>query len=952
MLQILLQQGFSQVDNQREMGDVYKELDDVKAQIERLKTEVRVKTELSEALKKAHSEQLIKYQEAKQETEKQAQELIVKLEEISQAKQVSETLQSCLREKESSLRHLTSLHEKLRVDSENKLHKLEGENKELAFALDEVTERNKELEQNFCASTKEIEGLKRLLSTSERNCFEAEQKSQEAKELRQRDDIILELEEENRNAHDQLKWKKEQFRHLEEAHRRLQDQFQLSKEEWEREKSALVEEISLLQTSLDSQTRILEGVQKRLEMCNQVLAHEESRRKFLEIEVSEFKSRYDVFVQCEQERSKFESLTVQRDEEIAKLRNSMSTKEPFTKEMEFRIVHLEQENQELRESLKELQEAQIRNYGSTALTKLRNKLRGLEQVHSNCSTILKAKESELSFQIEKLKGDISRHNSELKGKEKQIQELQMELESYHSMIEVLKEEISVVLTIYKSEFSEAYSKRSDAKTEMQLCNRMDDKISLLTTQLEMKSSDLRNVHLQLEQEHEKVKELMKRVRSLELTEQQQVIMEEEIQQHKMMLEESSAHQLYMEEKFLQMEGEKRDVSEALEKTNLELAKKIREVSQLKYELQNLESSAESLKVCCEENQEKCRQMENSLLAQSENEEVLKHEKESLITIIKEQNNKVEVLQQQIVLLEATVAAKRVEVEALTQDKEDLIKNVKEKDSCIVNLQKDITWMEQESMKREAEVAILAGIDTEKSVGQEKERLFKVINEKDQNINIKNLQVLASSLEEDLTSAFVLSFSEVVENLLTIEALKKAKHMTELVIEEKNKKIVDLEEEVSGLGQRLIHQKEALFTQKQQEEELQALLEANKVENDKLMGEHRRLEGIVKQLEFEKGVLLQYTTKLSKEREELLVHMEEFCDHIGEFTCDDVKMMNFLETMLQRSKVEVGPAMNLTVDDELYDFSEENANASFSASAKKLDTSAGRSPLKELNQRQL
>ncbi|KAI5313728.1 hypothetical protein L3X38_042904 [Prunus dulcis] len=926
------------------MGDVYKELDDVKAQIERLKSEVRVKTELSEGLKKAHSEQLIKYQEAKQETEKQAQELIIKLEEISQAKQVSETLQSCLCEKESSLRHLTSLHEKLRVDSENKLYKLEGENKELAFALDEVTKRNKELEQNFCASIKEIEGLKRLLSTSERNCFEAEQKAQEAKELRHRDGIILELEEENRNAHDQLKWKKEQFRHLEEAHRRLQDQFQLSKEEWEREKSALVEEISLLQTSLDSQTRILEGVQKRLEMCNQVLAHQESRRKFLEIEVSEFKSRYEnVFVQCEQERSKFESLTVQRDEEIAKLRNSLSTKEPFTKEMEFRIVHLEQENQELRESLKELQEAQIRNYGSTALTKLRNKLRGLEQVHSNCSTILKAKESELSFQIEKLKGDISRHNSELKGKEKQIQELQMELESYHSMIEVLKEEISVVLTIYKSEFSEAYSKRSDAKTEMPLCNRMDDKISLLTTQLEMKSSDLRNVHLQLEQEHEKVKELMKRVRSLELTDQQQVIMEEEIQQHKMMLEESSAHQLYMEEKFLRMEGEKRDVSEALEKTNLELAKKI-------YELQNLESSAESLKVCCEENQEKCRQMENSLLAQSENEEVLKHEKESHITIIKEQNNKVEVLHQQIVLLEATVAAKRVEVEALTQDKEDLIKNVKEKDSCIVNLQKDITWMKQESMKREAEAAILAGIDAEKSVGQEKERLFKVINEKDQ--NIKNLQVLASSLEEDLTSAFVLSFSEVVENLLTTEALKKAKHMTELVIEEKNKKIVDLEKEVSGLGQRLIHQKEALFTQKQQEEELQALLEANEVENDKLMGEHRRLEGIVKQLEFEKGVLLQDTTKLSKEREELLVHMEKFCDHIGEFTCDDVKMMNFLETMLQRSKLEVGPAMNFTVDDELYDFSEENANASFSASATKLDTSAGRSPLKEVNQRQL
>jgi predicted nucleic acid-binding Zn-ribbon protein len=163
----------------------------------------------------------------------------------------------------------------------------------------------------------------------------------------------MNLQEENRNAQDQLKWKKEQFKHLEEAHRKLQDQFKLNKEEWERGKSALLEEISLLQTSLDSKTRILEDVQKRLEMCNQALAHEETRRKFLEVEVSEFKSRYEhVFSQCQQERSKFESLTVQRDEEIAKLRNSLGTKHTSAKEMEIRIAHLEQENQELRESLK------------------------------------------------------------------------------------------------------------------------------------------------------------------------------------------------------------------------------------------------------------------------------------------------------------------------------------------------------------------------------------------------------------------------------------------------------------------------------------------------------------------------------------------------------------------------------------------------------------------------
>nr|POE49934.1 uncharacterized protein CFP56_68526 [Quercus suber] len=70
-------------------------------------------------------------------------------------------------------------------------------------------------------------------------------------------------------------------------------------------------------------------------------------------QVSEFKSSFDdVFTQCEEEKSKIQSLTVQRDEEIALLINSFERKEILAKEIEFRIVHLEQENQVLGESLK------------------------------------------------------------------------------------------------------------------------------------------------------------------------------------------------------------------------------------------------------------------------------------------------------------------------------------------------------------------------------------------------------------------------------------------------------------------------------------------------------------------------------------------------------------------------------------------------------------------------
>ncbi|XP_040363988.1 uncharacterized protein At4g38062 isoform X2 [Rosa chinensis] len=903
------------------MENVYKELDNVKAEMERLKAELRVEKGISDTLKKSHSEQLIKFQQAKREVEKQAQELNVKLDEISQ----------------------------LRADCELKLKKLEGENKELAFAFDEVSEKNKQLEQNACASSREIEGLKRRLLTTESKCYEAEQKAQAAKDLRQRDDIIMNLEEENRNAQDQLKWKKEQFKHLEEAHRRLQDQFKLNKDEWERGKSALIEEISLLQTSLDSKTRILTDIQKRLQMCNQALAREESMRKFLEVEISEFKSRYeDVFAQCQQERSKFESLTVQRDEEIAKLRNSIGTRDTSTKEMEFRIAHLEQENQELRESLKELQESQIRNAGATSLTKLRNKIRGLEQAHSNCSRNLKAKESEWSYQIEKMNGVLNGYNSELKGKEKQIQETELELESCQSMIEVLSEEISIILTIFKSEFLEAFSKNSDPKAEVELCGEMDNKISVFTAQLEMKDCDFRKVLLDLEQEHEQVEILMKRVRSLELTEQRQNNKEEELKQHKNMLEELSVHQLYLKGQFLLMEGEKQDISETLEKVNLELAEKICEISRLEDELKSWKSSAESLKICCEENQEKCRQIEDSIPVQTKNEEILKNERESLISIIKEKNNTLEVLQQQIVLL----AAKNEEVEACTQDKENLIQNAKDKDSCIENLHKDISQLEQECIRREMEATILARFEAEKCVGRDKERLFKVISEKDQ--NIQSLEVYAVSLEQDLTTVLTSSFAEVVENLVTIdvltEALKKAKHMSELQIEHRNKRIVDLEKEVTGSRQRLIHQEEALFHLKQQVEELEALLEAKKLETNKLMVEQRISEGIVKQLEYEKAILLQDTTKLSKERENIFVHLEEFCDRIGELTYEDTRMMDVLEAMLQGFKEEVGPPVGLTVDNLLYDSTQENESTTISASARKIEASAGRLPLKEMNLR--
>ncbi|XP_059448000.1 uncharacterized protein At4g38062-like [Corylus avellana] len=923
------------------MECIYKELNEVKAEMVKLKAECQIKTELSESLKRAHNEQLLKYQEAKQHIEKQAQELNSKSEEISEARQIHEDIKSSLHEKEISLRHFSSVNEKLRADCGQKLQKLEGENRELVLALNEVTARSKELGQNVCASHKEIEGLKSLLMVAERKCFEVEQRAQKAKELRQRDDVILKLEEENRDVQDQLKWKNEQFKHLEEAHKRLQDLFHLSKEEWERGKSALLEEISSLQTSLDSQTRILEGLQTRLEMCNQALALEESRRKFLEVQVSELNSRFNnVFSQCDEENSKIQNLIVPRDEEIGRLRNSLGRKETLVKEMEFRIVHLEQENQELEESLKEFREAQIRNAGATSsLTKLRNKLRGLEQVHSNCSTNLKAKESKLCFQIEKMSKEIDSYKFELEGKEKQIEELQMELESCHSAIEALNEEIPIVCMVLKSEFSEAYSEIFNAKAEMKLRNKGKEDINSPKS------------YSDLQKENEELTSLRKRAKSLECM---LAAKEDELQQHKKLLKESSECQLSLKEQVLQMESalqnEKRDVFEALEKANLELAEKSCEVSRVEYELQKWKSNAESLKACFDENQETCKQMETSLIELAKLSQTVKNEKESLLCIVKEQENIIEGLQQEIVSLAAMK-------EAFEQEKDSILLIAEEKDSFIESFQKDITFLKQESMRREAESAVLARQAAEKAFEQEKGRLLQIMNEKDQ--RIKDLRVLAISLEQDMKSTVISCFQEATEKQVEIyvlgEAIKNAEYLINVEIEEKNKVIANLETEACNLRQKLAFEEESLIHSKRQAAQLEELLEANKFETEKFMDEQRKMEGLVKELDCEKGILLQDSKKLLTEGQDLLVHIQEICDEIGEFSSEDVKLMKILGRISQNSEEETGGAMSLVMHSELYDSTRENAESCISGTTKKPELEVGgdeRSPLKEVNHWQL
>lgn len=915
------------------MDNVYRELDDVKAELEKLKAECRVKTELVESLKKDRSEEFLRFQQTKQQAEKQAHELGLKSEEIYELKKIHQDLESSLNEKEMHIAHLSSENKKIQADCAERLLKLEESNRELASALDEVKARNNDLEQNACASSKEISGLRELLSATEKKYLEAGEKVQQARTLRRRDDVILKLEEENMSVQDKIKWRNEQFKHLEEAHEKLQEQFQLSKEEWEKERSVLLGEISSLQISLDSRTRILEGVQSRLEMCNHALAHEESKRKLLEAEISEFKSCFkDVFAQCEEKKSEIHQLTILRNEEIAQLRNSLGEKEMVVRELEHKIAHLEQDNQELGDSLKELREAQIHNAGANSLTlKLRNKLRRLEEVHKNCSSILKCKESQWDYQLEKMEADISNYKSALTTKEQEVRELQMELEKCHLTIE----ENHMGLLIFKSELAEALKSFSAETNKAVRINKNEDMILLSTEQLREKDNSLKTMT------------------------RRHFLLEEEFQQQKKMFEESSKGQLILEEQLLQMENtlnyERSVALEAQENLKLEIANKNDKLSRLDCEAQNWKSAAETLKVSYEEIQGTCRKMETSLHSQIENEKALKLENENLLCIIKQHERKSTDLQQQISLLEMHNAEEMQEAERYKQEKENLVQIVEDKNSCIKDLQKDIAiaYFKQESMRKELEDAILAKLDAEKALEQENKMFLKIKDEKDQ--TIKHFEELATAMEQDLFGALCFSFSKQVEKWVEVsvlyEALKNAEYLTKQEIEEKNMKIVETELKMNCLLESFAHTEESYFHSKHEAKQLQASLEAMKLEIERLVDKQQSMEGAITELKFEKGNLLQEITKLSTEREDMLVHIEDICGRVGELSSEDMQLMETLDNILKNSVDENVTATYSVVCHKLHDSTRDSgANGfSFSPTIKKLEENFdGRRPLVEVN----
>ncbi|PIN01162.1 hypothetical protein CDL12_26330 [Handroanthus impetiginosus] len=793
------------------MESVYNELDEAKAEIEKLREQYRVKSELAESLKRAHSDQVSKNKEASCKLEKLAQELSEKDYEISTARQTYEELKSTLKEKESIIKHLTSAHDKLRMDCNEKLKKYEEENRALALALDDANLKNMDQEKHICTLTQQLEEVKQLLAFSQKKCSESENKTRNSKELGRREDAFFKLEEENKKFEDQLKWKKEQFVHLEEAYEKLRNKFRVKEKEWEKEKGELLDGISSLETNLESQTRISQDLKRKLEMCNQALTHAESKRKILEAQLLESRTNFEtVCAEYEDTKLSFENLTAQRDQEVASLRSSLGTKEILYNEMEYQFKKLEQEKQELLISLKNLQEAEIRDSGFSSASKLQNKLKNLEQVHKGCSTNLKAKESQWRSQMEKLSEELSFCKLELKGRDKSLNELNKELEACDSLIlklELLNQETSLILLVLKSEFSDKHSCMNLKNKQMQ------EQVNKLVEELEKKKDALNSVQKDLEEERERVVILSKKVQTLE---ELKLPLQKELKRLKEMLEESKTCELKSNEEVLQIRSDLKKVCDALDRANGELNEKFCEVNEIEFELQIWKSVADKLEANLKRSHQMRRDVEASLIAQMEVEVNLKLEKEHLNHQLEEKEKTIDDLQQQLVEVNENERSK-----------------------------------------------------TESPLQKETETLHQLVEEKDQ--RIYDLQQLVASLEQEFetsTSLFSSRLSQMQKEMNIFheswEKIKEAEVLKEIEIQEKNIMIIELEKDIGRLLQRVEDQERALLDSDKKLEDIQVELAKKQMEVHRIS----TLEKTMKNLSTENKNLVKTMSLLSERVEQL------------------------------------------------------------------------------------
>ncbi|XP_040378736.1 uncharacterized protein At4g38062 [Oryza brachyantha] len=713
------------------MEEMCKEMDGLRSEVEALTAECRAKSELADGLRRAGAEQAARLREARAEMERQAREIAARDEEISSSGEARRELEARLAEKEQALRNLCAAHEALKGSARERGEGLEAEKRGLVAALEESEARRQEQEVAARSSGEEVARLRMMLSEKDKKCSAAEQRALAPREVMMRDDMLVKLEEEKSAIAGKLKWKSEQFRHLEEALKKVQDEFRSARKEWGSDRAMLVDQIGTLEVNLDSKTRMAEEFRSRLEMCSQALAHEEGRRKRLEAEMSELKHMCgNVVSDYEEARSMIESLTAKRDGEIASLRSSLAEKVTLLKEMEYAKARLEQENEDMRTSLKEYQEAQIGAAdAAVSLKGLREKFRVLEQTHRSCTEKLRDKEAECKLQMEKLGSDLDACLSQLGSKDMLIGQLQNELlGSYSSLdMQMLQNwEASIALTVVESKLYDSCSYFTAMEVDMQNSRaQLEHNFAAARKQLEENDCAIAQSQAEWAEQVEEIATLHQRIEQLEHIEKEHEEMQRQLDTYKVdsasrhvhcLKGEASEEENSLNEKLQKALGDLDEAYSALYEKKSELSQKEINLHKQKEAMEHLEELKLSMENELKGYRDENNILKRDLIAKTEIEESLREEKEKLLGALNEAN---------FALSEKKCELKQSEI-ILHQQKQTL----EHLEELRINMETEINGYIHENrvLKRDLDDTHIAKLEAEKTYSEEKEKLLCALDE--------------------------------------------------------------------------------------------------------------------------------------------------------------------------------------------------------------------------------
>ncbi|RLN41802.1 uncharacterized protein C2845_PM01G31900 [Panicum miliaceum] len=806
-----------------EMEEMSKELDDLRAEVEALAAQLRAKSDLADGLKRAGADQAARLRDARAEAERHAAEAAARGEEAAAAGERCGELEARLADKEQALRHLCAAHEALKSTIRERTEALEADKRGLLAALEDAEAGRAEQEAALRARDGEVARLRGLLSEKERRCGEAGKRALAPREVAVRDDMLVKLEEEKATVEGKLKWKAEQFRHLEEALKKVQDDFRAAKREWGSDRSTLVDRIGALEADLDSKTRVAEDFRSRLEMCSQALAHEEGRRKRVEAEMSELRHMYgNVVSEYEDAKSMVESLTANRDGEIASLRSSLAEKVTLLKEMGYTKAHLQQENKDLRSMLKEYQEAQIGGANAVvSLKDLREKLRAQEQAHRNCSEKVRDKEAEWRMQVGKLGTDLDGCLSQLESKDVLIRELQNELLGSYKSLElqtVENWEALIITTVVQSKFHESCSCIDTVKLNMQhRCEEVEKEIASVRKQLEERNCTIVQSQVEQKQQSEVIEKLQGRIEELEHAEQEHEKMQRQLDAYKEMLDNTSrdVHCIKDEasEKENNLQEKLREALGALDEANCALAERKNELSQLEINLHQQKQAIEhleklkvdmqsELKGYMDSNHTLKRDLDAALVAKMEAEEVLRQEKVKLLGALDEANYLLSERSSELSQFENNFHQQKQALEHLKKLKVDMETELK-------------TYMDENCiLKRDLDVALIAKMESEECHTKEKEKLCGIISEKGKVID--ELQQYIAVLEEENLGQKI-DLGSLIKMMEYEKSIQEVNNSYSQIVEVHDKKLWELEERVSSFEQKFTCREQEIMDMFDQEE---------------------------------------------------------------------------------------------------------------------------------------